>query len=351
MFSSLGTKLAMKKLGLPSDLTKASPFGGETTTSKKKGGASNNQGVDDLDDGGNNAMAWPKWMSVKNLPLTVQPWFSPVPPPVPVAAECPKAGEPAPVDQDKKLVLGDGRKVIVVFLRCVGCACKSKARLKCSLLRYLHPGSLDCSQVLSLYFSLVAQKTFLTLRALANKHQFHNLTCIAISHSSQAATQKWLDLIGGAWNVQVLIDEDRAIYAAWGLGLGSVWYYFNPATQTAAWKEKGWLGARVATSIQRKGTVGNLDSAAPATTSATTTTKNAKAGGALFNNNNNNNKSAFDVDEEDEEVGGPGTTMGNKWQQGGAFAVDERGVVVWGGKARSADDLMELEAGAEALNL
>lgn len=170
--------------------------------------------------------------------------------------------------------------------------------------------------------TIVAQKTFLALRALANKHQFNNLTCIAISHSSQTATQKWLDLMGGAWNVQVVIDEDRAIYAAWGLGLSSVWYYFNPTTQTAAWKEKGWLGARVATSIQRTGQAKNLDAPAP------------RAG----------------LTDEDEAVG-PGTTMGNKWQQGGAFAVDERGVVVWGGKARSADDLMDLEAGVKALKL
>lgn len=169
---------------------------------------------------------------------------------------------------------------------------------------------------------VVAQKQFLALRALANKHQFHNLTCIAISHSSQAATAKWLDLIGGAWNVQVIIDEDRAIYAAWGLGLSSVWYYFNPTTQTAAWKEKGWLGVKVATSIQRQGTATSLDAA----------TQQHEAN-------------------EDGEVGGPGTTMGNKWQQGGAFAVDDRGTVVWGGKAKSADDLMDLEAGIQALKL
>lgn len=122
MFSSLGTKLAMRKLGISSDLTKASPFGGNEAappkSNNKKGGA-----VDDLDEG--NSSGWPKWMSVKNLPLTVQPWFSPVPPPVPVAADCPKVGEPAPVDTDRKLVLGGGQKVIVVFLRCVGCACKS----------------------------------------------------------------------------------------------------------------------------------------------------------------------------------------------------------------------------------
>lgn len=126
MFSSLGTKLAMKKLGIPSDLTKASPFGGEAAPKDKKKGVAGNKSYMDLDEEDKaNASAWPKWMSVKNLPLTVQPWLSPVPPPVPVAAECPKVGEPAPVDTDRKLMLNQGgKKVIVVFLRCVGCACK-----------------------------------------------------------------------------------------------------------------------------------------------------------------------------------------------------------------------------------
>lgn len=129
-----------------------------------------------------------------------------------------------------------------------------------------------------------------------------------------------MDLMGGAWKVQVIIDEDRAIYAAWGLGLSSVWYYFNPTTQTAAWKEKGWLGSTVATSIGRKMGMtnnGGMDLGAAATS----------------------------------EGEGPGTIMGNKWQQGGAFAVDERGTVLWGGKAERADEMVDLEAGIRALGL
>lgn len=163
----------------------------------------------------------------------------------------------------------------------------------------------------------VAQKNFLALRDVANKAP---VTCIAVSHASPAATSKWVDLMGGAWKVQVVIDEDRAIYAAWGLGLSSVWYYFNPATQTAAWKEKGWLGSTVATSINRKMGMTNR-------------------GGMDLG-------SSGDLEGE-----GPGTIMGNKWQQGGAFAVDERGTVVWGGKAERADEVVDLEAGIRALGL
>lgn len=121
MFSSFGSKLVMKKLGIPTDVMKANPFGGEPEPPKKAGKKDGPAPVENPDE----ASAWPKWMTVRNLPLTVQPWLSPAPPPVPIAAECPKIGEPAPMDRDKKLVLGGGKKVVVVFLRCVGCACKS----------------------------------------------------------------------------------------------------------------------------------------------------------------------------------------------------------------------------------
>ena len=43
--------------------------------------------------------------------------------------------------------------------------------------------------------------------------------------------------------------------------------------------------------------------------------------------------------------------MGNKWQSAGAWAVDEEGVVVWGGRAERADDVMDLDEGVRALGL
>jgi hypothetical protein len=159
--------------------------------------------------------------------------------------------------------------------------------------------------------------------------------CIAISHSSQGATQKWLDLIGGAWNVEVVIDEDRSIYAAWGLGLGSVWYLFNPTSQVAGFQNKGWLGNRVAESIQRTGTFKREQ--------AVTANANVASAGAP-------GQPAPGADAAG-SYEGPLTTMGNKWQENGAWAVDGRGTIVWGGKALRADDLMDLEAGAKLLGL
>lgn len=148
-----------------------------------------------------------------------------------------------------------------------------------------------------------------------------------MSHSSREATRKWLDLLGGAWNVEVVIDEERAVYAAWGLGLGTVWSMFNPTTQIQGWKEKGWLGVRVANSVQQKA---SLSSSSRQGVQLTT----AKAAGA----------EATTPPPE-----GPSTVMGNKWQQSGLFAVDGRGTVVWAAKALRADDVMDLNAAAAVL--
>lgn len=117
MFSTLTAKLAMKKAGLSSDALDFSSKSSKTTTDDSYGSSLGN--VDDSSSSG-----WPAWMSTKKLPLTAQAWLSPLPPSVPVAAECPKPGDLAPLDRDSRLEFGGGRPVIVLFLRCVGCACK-----------------------------------------------------------------------------------------------------------------------------------------------------------------------------------------------------------------------------------
>jgi hypothetical protein len=68
---------------------------------------------------------WSGWMSVKSLPLSVQPWLNPPPPAVDVATRSPGIGDKAPLDPKRDVDFGGGRRVLLVFLRCVGCACKS----------------------------------------------------------------------------------------------------------------------------------------------------------------------------------------------------------------------------------
>ena len=59
------------------------------------------------------------WYRDHHAPAVAPPAVAP--PPVPVAAESPKVGDLAPLDRDRKIEFGGGRRVLVVFLRCVGC--------------------------------------------------------------------------------------------------------------------------------------------------------------------------------------------------------------------------------------
>jgi len=296
MLANLTAQLALKKVGLSSDSLDFSYLSGPSDQSRRREPNRQRkrapQGYeDDYDDGGGGG--WSSWvpsLSVKSLPLTVHPWLNPKPPPVAVG-RVPSVGSPAPADRDGKLRFGRQR-TLVVFLRCAGCA--------------------------------FAQKTFLALRSIANRH-VGTIRCIAVSHSSAHATKKWIDFMGGAWDVEVVIDEDRAVYAAWGLGLGNIMYLFHPAAQVQGWKEKGWLGDEVAAAVNRTGGV------------------TMRERGAYSRAGNNDD----DDDDEDDYSG----IMGNKWQEAGAFAVDGKGTVVWGGKATRSDDMMNLEEGARILQL
>jgi hypothetical protein len=130
MLASFTTKMALKKVGLSADSFNFNFGGGEASEPKKaappvvKSKDGTVPGLDDMNSDDEKSSTWPAWMSVKALPLTVQPWLSPPPPPIPVA-ESPKVGDLAPLDRDRKLTFGGGRRVMIVFLRCVGCACTS----------------------------------------------------------------------------------------------------------------------------------------------------------------------------------------------------------------------------------
>lgn len=54
--------------------------------------------------------------------------------------------------------------------------------------------------------------------------------------------------MGGAWAVQVVIDQEREVYAAWGLGTSTTYHLLNPWTQIARnklGKEEGNWGREV----------------------------------------------------------------------------------------------------------
>ncbi|OAR00347.1 hypothetical protein LLEC1_00311 [Akanthomyces lecanii] len=135
-----------------------------------------------------------------------------------------------------------------------------------------------------------AEKVFKKLSALSHKQP--KLHCIAVSHSSAETTEKWIPQVGGAWSTDVVVDESRDLYAQWGLGLSSVWHMSGPLVLWSVYR----LGA-------------------------------------------------------DEGVWNRPTESGTRWQIGGAFAVDEGGVVRYAHIAKAANDLPDLEAAAQAVGI
>lgn len=115
MLSSFTTKLALKKAGIPSDILDFSEKKREPNKLRKNPPQPSDE--NDADSG------WGSWMSIRSLPLTVQPWLTP-PPAAATVGRLPGIGDKAPLDKSQKLRLGGGKRVLLVFLRCVGCACK-----------------------------------------------------------------------------------------------------------------------------------------------------------------------------------------------------------------------------------
>lgn len=136
---------------------------------------------------------------------------------------------------------------------------------------------------------VVTEKLFISLRSLANRYT--SIHFIAVSHCTQQATDEWLRKVGGSWNVDMIVDQNRDLYALWGLGMSNWGHLLNPRNgynQVLLGKNEGVWGQPV----------------------------------------------------------GEG---GNRWQTGGAFAVDERGVVKWGGAMKSVDEGMDFEAACKAV--
>jgi hypothetical protein len=128
------------------------------------------------------------------------------------------------------------------------------------------------------------------MRSLANRHT--SIHFIAVSHCTQQATDEWLRKVGGSWNVDMIVDQNRDLYALWGLGTSNWGHLLNPRNgynQVLLGKNEGVWGQQV----------------------------------------------------------GEG---GNRWQMGGAYAIDERGVVKWGGPMKSVDEAIDFEAACKAVS-
>jgi len=107
---------------------------------------------------------------------------------------------------------------------------------------------------------------------------------IAVSHSDQPATEKWLENIGGAEKVEVVVDDHQESFSTYGLGLSSFWAVLNPSSLSAAIN----LGKTEGYNVRP-------------------------------------------------------TESGSRWQEAGVFAADASGKIAYSHKAQTSDDLGDLE--------
>ncbi|KUJ09282.1 uncharacterized protein LY89DRAFT_701359 [Mollisia scopiformis] len=245
MFTKLTTKIALRKAGIPSNALSFPDTTGGDSKDGSGGGSSPFAGAKDA------------WQNLQ-VPKALKSWTTPPPAAVEVAP-APVLGTRAPRDRSGKLELPplDGRPSIVIFLRHTGCP--------------------------------FAEKTFIEARRLSNK--FPRLSFILVSHASKAATDRWVSQVGGAWSMTVVVDPEREVYAAWGLGVSTTYHLLNPWTQMA---------------MRRLGTEGGIWA---------------------------------------REVDG----SANRWLVGGAWGVDEVGTIRYGSASKTADDIPDLVEACKAL--
>lgn len=132
-----------------------------------------------------------------------------------------------------------------------------------------------------------AEKTFLSLRSAARENP--DIDCVAVFHSSQSSIDKWLDAVGGAGPLKIIIDADRKTYAQWGLGVSSFSHVLSPSALWSVYK----LG-------------------------------------------------------KEERIWNRPTESGSRWQKSGTFGVDREGIIKWGGPAPMADWIPNFEEGISA---
>ncbi|KAA8568111.1 hypothetical protein EYC84_008514 [Monilinia fructicola] len=159
MFSKFTTKLALRKAGLPSNALSTFSITNLDNGDQK----SINPNSSKLNEPPATwADTFSNMTAEVNVPKSWKSWGNP-PPAIVEVAPAPVVGTKAPSTVRLMLPMGDGKACVLLFLRCCGCA--------------------------------FAEKSFIELRRLANKHQ--NLHFIAISHNSKEATDRWVQQVGG----------------------------------------------------------------------------------------------------------------------------------------------------------
>lgn len=110
-------------------------------------------------------------------------------------AEPPASGDPAPTPASE----ATGPPLVVAFLR--------------------HPG---CP---------FAEQTLRSLRAAAAARP--EVAWVAVSHASEATTDEWAQAVGGSGEVELVVDEERRLYGAWGVGRTDLSHFMGPRSLKA----------------------------------------------------------------------------------------------------------------------
>ncbi len=71
-----------------------------------------------------------------------------------------------------------------------------------------------------------AEQTLRWLREAAASEP--EIEWIAISHASAEETERWARAVGGAGEVELVVDEPRRVYGAWGVGRTDLGHFMGP---------------------------------------------------------------------------------------------------------------------------
>jgi hypothetical protein len=111
-------------------------------------------------------------------------------------AAIPELGAPAPTAEPLGEVRGPA---VVAFLRHVGCP--------------------------------FAEATMNALSEAAGRYP--DIDWVAVSHAGLEPTDRWCAAVGASHLVRLVIDEERSVYGAWGLGLTSLGHFAGGRSLTA----------------------------------------------------------------------------------------------------------------------
>lgn len=76
-----------------------------------------------------------------------------------------------------------------------------------------------------------AEQTVRALRAAAAERP--RIEWVAVSHASREATSEWERAIGGAGAAEIVVDEPRRLYGAWGVGRTGLGHFMGPGALRA----------------------------------------------------------------------------------------------------------------------